>query len=334
MRKIRGLTQEQLAEQVGVDVRTISRIETGETATEFANIERVANILGVEPFHLFIPQKAEPTPDLIKTRQIFDKVYNEVLSQENRSPKNLRGKKHESLALSRFDQNRNRTPDQLAPIRVKTLAKAYQELIGLLPNVDKGTIWANLQRVYGEFLTGLTSELINDTVSAHQSWVKTSGTAFEHFILATLNNSMENISVMRPGEIKLYNMVNADKLVGKSEDDLLIVSHDTLVGVIQAKTSVRERMKTDASHSQLMLKAGLWSIHITIDPDNFLRNPKFRDLADGTSELGHVWHGVYKLSSLVSESTGVYDFGRIFNHFPQAVHAVLEGKMTENWKPS
>ena len=132
-------------------------------------------------------------------------------------------------------------------------------------------------------------------------------------------------------------IINQNKLIGNREDDLLVVftieSHYYLVGVIQAKTSVRERMKTDAAHSQLMLKSGLWSIHVTIDPDNFLRNPKFRKLADGTSELGRVWHGVYKLSSLVAESTGIFDFNKLGTHLEQAIQITLQNKMSQGWHP-
>jgi transcriptional regulator with XRE-family HTH domain len=347
-RTIRGLTQEELAEKLGVEVRTISRIETGEFGTEFSTIEKISKALNVEAYELFLPLEETGS---VTTEQLLpiesQKIYREEIQRISNEEKINAAYKHQVIRnkteANRFKQNRNSATNKLAPIRVAALAITYSRLIAKFPQEDPGAIWAYLQKVHYQIAVDVDfpTKIAEKFVSAHQSWVKTSGTAFEAFIIKKLDAMLAGLLVLRPGDFKKLcaksQVINADKLIGKLEDDLLVVfnKEDThyLVGVIQAKTSVRERIREDAAHSQKMLTVGLWSAHMTIDPDNFLANPKFRQLADGVSELGHVWHGVYKLSSIVSESVGVFDFDKLEKHLGQVVETVLKNEMMAGWRP-
>ena len=53
IRKLRGMTQECLAEIVGIVVPNISYIECGKLAPSVETFEKIANALGVEPFELY-----------------------------------------------------------------------------------------------------------------------------------------------------------------------------------------------------------------------------------------------------------------------------------------
>jgi transcriptional regulator with XRE-family HTH domain len=46
-RKLRGLTQSQLADRAGLDRKTVLRIEQGDAKVSFENVLRVLNALGV-----------------------------------------------------------------------------------------------------------------------------------------------------------------------------------------------------------------------------------------------------------------------------------------------
>ena len=59
VRRTRGLTQEQLAEIVGVDPQTIQRAETGRTSLSLLRIRRVADALDVNLGELFREVGAE-----------------------------------------------------------------------------------------------------------------------------------------------------------------------------------------------------------------------------------------------------------------------------------
>ncbi len=343
------LTQEQLAEKLGIEPKTISRIERGEFGTEFSTIEKLCGVFNIEPYELFLPLEETKSGSsaqelLIDTEKIyFAELQNNA---ENRGISTTIVKKvtRNQDAINRFDRNRNTTKDQLAPLRVEALAQSYQILLEKYPDVDPGTIWDNLQRVHYQLVAGvaLPSKIVDLVTSVRQSWVKTSGTAFERFIVQRMANLFPGVQVLKPKDFKLLklqrHLINAEK-IGRTEDDDLFVLYEAeaetyLIGVIQAKTSVRERIREDSAHSQKMVEAGLWSAHITIDPDNFLGKRKFRELANGLGELGHVWHGVYKLSSVVEESEGVFDFSKLGTHLPQVVTTVINGEMKAGWRPS
>ncbi|MFE2911224.1 helix-turn-helix domain-containing protein [Kitasatospora indigofera] len=53
LRRERGYSQVQLAERIGIDHRTISRIENGVHATDIDMLWRISNGLGVESWQLF-----------------------------------------------------------------------------------------------------------------------------------------------------------------------------------------------------------------------------------------------------------------------------------------
>ncbi len=53
IRKQRGLTQEQLAEKVGIGTPNISYIECGKFAPAIDTLEKIAKTLDVEPYELY-----------------------------------------------------------------------------------------------------------------------------------------------------------------------------------------------------------------------------------------------------------------------------------------
>ncbi len=74
LRKIRGLTQDQLSEKVGIDAKHISRIEVGRSFPSLDTLEKLANALKVELSSFFeFDDKAKDTREL-------KKVINELLS--------------------------------------------------------------------------------------------------------------------------------------------------------------------------------------------------------------------------------------------------------------
>jgi transcriptional regulator with XRE-family HTH domain len=59
LRLARNLTQQQLAEQAGLGLRTVQRLELGAAATQLSGFFRVCRVLGlVENLEAFIPEPA------------------------------------------------------------------------------------------------------------------------------------------------------------------------------------------------------------------------------------------------------------------------------------
>lgn len=60
-RKLQNLTQEALAERLGVTPHTIQSYEAGRREPDFQMLGRLADALGIQPWELIQPQGAEPS---------------------------------------------------------------------------------------------------------------------------------------------------------------------------------------------------------------------------------------------------------------------------------
>ena len=80
LRKIKGWTQEKLAEKAGMDYKYLGTIERGEKNLTLTNIEKIAKGLGVETYQLFlfslkeVPSEEEITE--IKIKDLLDMCNN------------------------------------------------------------------------------------------------------------------------------------------------------------------------------------------------------------------------------------------------------------------
>ena len=65
-RKAKGLTQEKLAELLGIGTSNISYIETGKFSPSMENFEKLVEILEVEPCDLYNFEALKPNETMIK----------------------------------------------------------------------------------------------------------------------------------------------------------------------------------------------------------------------------------------------------------------------------
>ena len=83
IRKSKNITQEQLAEKVGIGTANISYIENGKFAPTIENFEKIADVLEVEPYELYMfsPQKSKETmrkelfSELEKNDKLLELIY-------------------------------------------------------------------------------------------------------------------------------------------------------------------------------------------------------------------------------------------------------------------
>ncbi len=66
IRKSKNITQEQLAEKVGIGTANISYIETGKFAPTIENFEKIAQVLEVQPYELYMFPAQKTREDMIK----------------------------------------------------------------------------------------------------------------------------------------------------------------------------------------------------------------------------------------------------------------------------
>ncbi len=76
-RKQIALTQEALAELIGIDTISLSKIETGRNYPTSENITKLANALGVEIYELFVDDAIKSNEQLLKEiMSDIDKISN------------------------------------------------------------------------------------------------------------------------------------------------------------------------------------------------------------------------------------------------------------------
>ncbi len=78
LRKIRGLTQDQLSEKVGIDAKHISRIEVGKSFPSLDTLDKLANALKVELYAFFEFDRKE------KSTRELKKVVTELLKDADK----------------------------------------------------------------------------------------------------------------------------------------------------------------------------------------------------------------------------------------------------------
>ena len=67
LRLAKNLTQQQLAEQAGLGLRTVQRLELGAAATQLSGFVRVCRVLGlVERFEAFVPEETASPMEQLK----------------------------------------------------------------------------------------------------------------------------------------------------------------------------------------------------------------------------------------------------------------------------
>ena len=80
-RKIKKLTQEQLAEMINLETISLSRIETGKNYPTSENLSKISKILNVDPYEFFIFEQ-----ELTNT-QILEEIYNKIECLKNDTTK-------------------------------------------------------------------------------------------------------------------------------------------------------------------------------------------------------------------------------------------------------
>lgn len=184
------------------------------------------------------------------------------------------------------------------------------------PQEDPVSLWQYVKKAhYKNFLgfdVNLSDETIEKIISARQSWVKSSGHAFEENIKEECNNALKDTDIVVLLQRDLTPLIKKQKLSNFQHDidwlkkeceedvfDLFVATKldDEMYkvwGVIQAKTSIRDRVSRDREPSIRAMKEKFWSVIFDFDA-SFLHQPKFIAMVNGGSQefVDNGWHSAY-----------------------------------------
>lgn len=165
--------------------------------------------------------------------------------------------------------------------------------------------------------------VIQDVVSADQSWKKSSGHAFEEMIKELATMAMGDLPVRFILQRDLNTLIKAGEIANEPRDiswlkeqikgnifDLFAITtvgdKTYCFGCVQCKTSIRDRVTRDREPSIHAMDSYFWSVVFVLDGE-YLRNPKFQHMVNGGSKEfpTNGWHGMYDVSAS-------FNIGRIY----------------------
>lgn len=203
------------------------------------------------------------------------------------------------------------TKANFAKARKAAIGGTALQAMQLYPDINPEIIWKTISRQHMQEFAGvdIDPEKLDSIVSARQSWVKSSGHAFEEMVKAECNSHLSdtNIVVLLQKDLSLF--IKKNKISNGTRDinwlksqcktdvfDLYISVKDgdnyKIFGCIQAKTSVRDRVGRDLPASREAMDKNFWSIIFIFDAD-FLHQPKFKAMVNGSKR----------------DSSGAYEYG-------------------------
>lgn len=181
--------------------------------------------------------------------------------------------------------------------------------------------------------------VIKRSLSAHQSWIKSSGHSFERYISTIDNDELQRNEIRFILQSELTKMIKANQLANTSEDigglkswgkdfDLYAIQsihgETHVFGCIQSKTSIRDRVGRDVTFSRNAMNGLFWSVAVTLDGE-FLNMPEFVHMVNGGgSYTTNGWHGMYAMSGIKESNGRIYKVDDSLNLFVN--HAIAAAR--------
>lgn len=186
------------------------------------------------------------------------------------------------------------------------------------------SLWHSIYEAHIYRKSGVADlKVIQEVVSADQSWKKSSGHAFEEMIKELATMAMGDLPIQFILQRDLNTLIKAGEIANEPRDiswlkeqikgnifDLFAITvvgdKKYCFGCVQCKTSIRDRVTRDREPSIHAMNSYFWSIVFVLDGE-YLRNPKFQFMVNGGSKEfpSNGWHGMYDVSAS-------FNIGRIY----------------------
>lgn len=231
----------------------------------------------------------------------------------------------------------------------KAIDKALVEgLLRFSPDISESEIWEAIGITHkinvanlGDFNIAEEHQesVIKRSLSAHQSWIKSSGHSFERYISNIDSDDLQRNEVRFILQSELTKMIKDNRLANTTEDiaglsswgkdfDLYAIQsihgETHVFGCIQSKTSIRDRVGRDVTFSRNAMDGLFWSAAVTLD-GAFLNMPEFIHMVNGGGSYSlNGWHGMYAMSGIQESNERIYKVDDSLNLFVD--HAIAAAR--------
>lgn len=259
-------------------------------------------------------------------------------------------------------QGKNPQAAKLAAQRKAIDRTLVESLLNYSDVISEDEIWKNIALIHKLNVANLSdfniSEEIQTSVlerclSAHQSWIKSSGHSFERYIAGIDNEELQKNEIKFILQSDLTKMIKEGSLNNTPDDiwgltswgkdfDLYAIQsiHGDIhvFGCIQSKTSIRDRVGRDVTFSKNAMEGLFWSAAVTLD-GSFLNMDEFKHMVNGGGSYQiNGWHGMYAMSGITGNNDRIYKVSDTLDLF--VAHAIKAAKqfiadrrmLTADWK--
>lgn len=271
-------------------------------------------------------------------------------------------KQEYALEVQNKNTNAARQTARLTAQRKAIDKVLVESLLKFSPQISESELWNAIGMVHKVNVAELADfgiseenqeEVIKRCLSAHQSWIKSSGHSFERYISNVQSDELHKNEIEFILQSELTKMIKENKLTNTEEDiaglsswgkdfDLYAVQSvhgdKHVFGCIQSKTSIRDRVGRDVTFSHNAMKGLFWSAAVTLDGE-FLNMPEFIHMVNGGGSYStNGWHGMYAMSGIEKSNGRIYkvdDAMSIFiTHAIQAAKQFISDRrqLNVNWK--
>lgn len=259
-------------------------------------------------------------------------------------------------------KEKNSQAARLAAQRKAIDKTLVESLLNYSDEMSEDEIWKNIALVHKLNVAGLSdfgisedvqADVIERCLSAHQSWIKSSGHSFERYIAGIDSIELQENEIKFILQSDLTKMIKAGSLTNTLDDinglnswgkdfDLYAIQsiHGDIhvFGCIQSKTSIRDRVGRDVNFSRNAMDGLFWSVAVTLD-GSFLNMDEFKHMVNGGGSY-HMngWHGMYAMSGISENNDRIYKVNDTLDLF--VAHAIKAAKqfiadrrmLTADWK--
>lgn len=259
-------------------------------------------------------------------------------------------------------QKKSQQAAKLAAQRKAIDKTLVDSLLEYSDEISEDEIWKTIAMVHKLNVAELSdfaiseeiqADVIERCLSAHQSWIKSSGHSFERYVASIYNAELQTNEIRFILQSDLTKMIKKGILKNTRDDleglnswgkdfDLYAIQtihgETHVFGCIQSKTSIRDRVGRDVTFSKNAMDGLFWSAAVTLD-GSFLNMDEFRHMVNGGGSYRiNGWHGMYAMSGINDNNDRIYKVDDTLNLF--VTHAIQAAKqfiadrrlLNANWK--
>ena len=129
LRKKRGLTQQQLADKLGISQVHLGRLETNARSMDLEQVEKISSALGVKPYEI-LPREwqSETTPGTFLNTKLLAKILFNIKSWQHIQRKSLIPEDEAEVVAYIYSKMQNKPAESQSDEQISNIIEVFHDL--------------------------------------------------------------------------------------------------------------------------------------------------------------------------------------------------------------